>query len=115
MKTKAKASARATTGRTMSAAKFAELRKSVSQMVAIENGKVTPEAAGARVTVVEPPAAIRARLEMTQKEFAALLNVSIRTVQDWEIGRRKPDGPARSLLRVVAYAPETVLKALRSA
>jgi putative transcriptional regulator len=74
---------------------------------------MTAEEAGARVTPV--PAGIRAGLSMTQQEFAALPGVSVRTVQDWEVGRRKPDGAAKSLLRVAAFRPDIVLEALRSA
>lgn len=92
---------------------FAELKAAVRDMVAIINKEKTPKEAGARVTPV--PARIRAGLSMTQQEFAALLGVSVRTVQDWEVGRRKPDGAAKSLLRVAAFRPDIVLEALRSA
>jgi putative transcriptional regulator len=92
---------------------FADLKSAVRDMVANINKEKTPAAVGARVTPV--PAGIRAGLEMTQQEFAALIGVSVRTVQDWEVGRRKPDGAAKSLLRVAAYRPDIVLEALRSA
>lgn len=98
---------------TMSAADFAELKEAVRQMVAIENGETTPTAVGARVTPV--PAGIRAGLQLTQQEFATLIGVSVRTVQDWELGRRNPDGAAKSLLRVAAFRPDIVLAALRTA
>ena len=41
-----------------------------------------------------PPQVIRANLKLSQSAFAALMGVSLRTVQDWEQGRRKPSGPA---------------------
>ncbi len=44
----------------------------------------------------------------TQKAFARALGVPLKTVQNWEQGRRKPTGPARSLLMVVQHQP-TVL------
>ena len=55
---------------------------------------------------------IRQKLGFTQSEFADLMGVSIRTIQDWEQERRQPEGPARSLLRIAEMAPEAVLKAL---
>ena len=47
-----------------------------------------------------PPQVIRARLKLSQSAFAGLLGVSLRTVQDWEQGGRKPSGPAIALLRI---------------
>lgn len=49
---------------------------------------------------------IRRRLELSQTAFAGLMGVSLRTVQDWEQGRRQPSGPARSLLRIAEQHPE---------
>jgi putative transcriptional regulator len=53
-----------------------------------------------------PPKTIRARLNLSQEAFAGLLGVSLRTVQDWEQGRRKPSGPAEALLRIAEQHPE---------
>jgi putative transcriptional regulator len=53
-----------------------------------------------------PPHIIRNKLKLSQSAFASLMGVSKRTVQDWEQGRRKPQGPARSLLRVAEQHPE---------
>jgi len=53
-----------------------------------------------------PPQAIRARLELSQEAFAGLMGVSVRTVQDWEQGRRKPSGPAEALLRIADQRPD---------
>lgn len=62
----------------------------------------------ARVTQVEVPTAAeaRARVGLSQQEFALLLGVSPRTLQDWEQGRREPTGAARTLLRVAVAHPE---------
>ena len=54
--------------------------------------------------------AIRERMSLSQSSFAAVLGVSIRTLQDWEQGRREPTGPARSLLRVAERHPEALLR-----
>lgn len=83
-----------------------DLLESVEQM---KRGK------SARSTEVElpPVAAARASVEMTQPEFAALLGVSLRTLQDWEQERREPSGAAKTLLRVAVRHPE-ILRELAS-
>jgi putative transcriptional regulator len=53
-----------------------------------------------------PVPTLRARLNLSQHEFADMLGVSVRTVQGWEQGRRVPTGPARALLRIVDQHPE---------
>lgn len=64
----------------------------------------------ARVTSVEVSAATEARncVGMSQSEFAKLLGVSVRTLQDWEQGRRQPSGAAKTLLRIASQNPEAV-------
>lgn len=66
----------------------------------------------ARVTRVKlPPAAeARAKVGLSQQDFARLLGVSARTLQDWEQGRRQPTGAAKTLLRVATTHPEVLLK-----
>ena len=63
-------------------------------------------------TLKEPasPQAIRAKLKLSQSAFAGLMGVSLRTVQDWEQGRRKPSGPAEALLRIAEQKPEVFLE-----
>jgi putative transcriptional regulator len=70
---------------------------------------------GARVTVIEVETALQTRLKMklNQAEFADLLGVSQRTLENWEQGRSRPNGAARSLLRVAAKNPKMVLESLR--
>lgn len=58
------------------------------------------------LTAPAPPQAIRARLNLSQAAFAGLMGVSVRTVQDWEQGRREPSGPAKALLRIAEQHPE---------
>jgi len=81
----------------------ANLLESVKQM---RGGKA------ARVTKVKLPAAAEARAKtgLSQQDFAALLGVSARTLQDWEQGRREPTGAARTLLRVAAAHPRVLLE-----
>jgi putative transcriptional regulator len=47
---------------------------------------------------------------LSQSAFAGLLGVSLRTVQDWEQGRRKPRGPAIALLRIAEEKPEVFIE-----
>jgi len=53
-----------------------------------------------------PAKEIRLRLNMSQSAFAGLMGVSVRTLQDWEQGRREPQGPAVALLRIAEQHPE---------
>jgi putative transcriptional regulator len=57
---------------------------------------------------------VRERVHLTQSAFARMIGVSVRTLQNWEQGRREPDGPAKALLRVVEREPKAVLAALHS-
>jgi len=56
---------------------------------------------------------VRRRLKMTQQEFSTLFGVRLDTVQNWEQGRRRPEGPALVLLNVIAREPVAVYRALR--
>ena len=56
------------------------------------------------------PKEIRAKLNLSQSAFAGLMGVSVRTVQDWEQGRRSPRGAAKTLLRVAKQHPEVLEK-----
>ena len=69
-----------------------------------------------RVFEMTPPdiKRIRDTLHVSQREFALMIGVSVRTLQNWEQGRRKPDGPANALLRIASRNPEAVLEALHS-
>ncbi len=59
--------------------------------------------------------AIRAKLGMTQHEFAARFGFSIKTLQHWEQKHRVPEGPTRAYLVVIDRDPDAVQRALRSA
>jgi putative transcriptional regulator len=80
-----------------------DLLKSVKQMRSGEAARVT------RVKVPEAAEA-RSRTGLSQEQFARLLGVSARTLQDWEQGRREPTGAAKTLLRVAYEHPEVLLK-----
>jgi putative transcriptional regulator len=63
-----------------------------------------------RVVVFPPVAETRARVGLSQSEFARLLGVSVRTLQEWEQGRRAPSGPARMLLAIAHKNPRVFLE-----
>lgn len=69
-----------------------------------------------RVTTVEvsPLAASRLKIGLSQSEFAKLLGVSLRTLQEWEQGRRAPSGAAKSLIAIAIKKPD-ILKELLAA
>ena len=55
---------------------------------------------------------VRRSLNVSQNVFSRMIGVSINTLQNWEQGRREPDGPARALLIVAEKNPEAVYTAL---
>jgi putative transcriptional regulator len=61
-----------------------------------------------RVVNVPPVSVIRESTELSQAEFARLLGVSLRTLQEWEQGRRAPSGAARTLLLIAAKNPRAL-------
>lgn len=62
-----------------------------------------------RITTVPSVSSIREKTGLSQPKFAALLGVSVRTLQEWEQGRRDPSGAARTLLLVAAKNPHALL------
>jgi putative transcriptional regulator len=91
---------------------FEELVGSIKQAGSIARGEALPS----RSFVVEEQdvKAIRENLRLSQSEFANLIRVNMRTLQNWEQRRRRPTGPAAALLKIVAAAPEAALQALHS-
>ena len=66
-----------------------------------------------RVLNIPHVAGIRAKTGLSQTQFAELMGVSVRTLQDWEQGRRAPSGAARTLLLVSNKNPAALLAAAR--
>ena len=91
---------------------FSKLIASIKEAGEIKAGRKKPS----RKYEVTPPdiKMVREKLQVTQKEFAILIGVSTRTLQNWEQGRRKPEGPANALLKVATKNPKAVLEALHS-
>lgn len=94
----------------MNKAQFDELLASVQEMDEIAAGKKKP----ARVFEYPEPEVkrIRENTGLSQNQFALLIGVSKRTLENWEQGRRHPTGPAKALLRILEADPKHALKAL---
>ena len=92
---------------------FEELLGSVREGGAILRGqkkasrRITINSAGVR--------AIRERTDLSQSEFAQLIGVSVKTLQNWEQDRRRPTGPAAALLRIISHEPQLAMKAIHRA
>lgn len=94
----------------MKGSAFHELLASVRQAGEIRRGTRRPS----RATTFRPAdiKAVRAKLDMSQSEFALMIGVSVATLRNWEQGRRTPEGPALALLRVASKNPALVAAAL---
>lgn len=87
---------------------FERLITSVKEAKEIKDGKREPSR---KFFMQEPnPKEIRVKLSLTQEKFAALMNISVHTLRNWEQGRRHPEGPARVLLNVVNNHPEVLME-----
>lgn len=91
---------------------FKDLLTSIEQARKIHQGNLKPS----RVFEFHPVIVknIRKKLHVSQTEFAYMIGISIDTLQNWEQGRRKPEGPALALLKVAEANPATVMKALHA-
>ena len=92
---------------------FAELGESMMQMNEIVRGERAPS----REFHVDAIAikALRSKIGLSQPKFAALLQVNVGTLRNWEQGLREPTGPAKALLMAISRDPTHVLKALAAA
>ena len=91
---------------------FAKLVASVREAGEIKAGHRPPS----RTYEIRPPEIrmVRERLDASQDEFAVMIGVSTRTLQNWEQGRRQPVGPAKALLTIASRNPLAVLDALHA-
>jgi putative transcriptional regulator len=91
---------------------FEKLVASIKEAGEIKAGRKAPS----RIYEINPPEIknVREKLNVSQNEFALMIGVSVRTLQNWEQGRRKPEGPAKALLRIASKNPSAVLDALHA-
>ncbi len=94
----------------MNDAAFEKLTQSIRQAGEIRRGERKPS----RVFEYSPVdvKAIREKLNQSQTEFALMIGVSVATLRNWEQGRRRPEGPARALLKVAEHNPRALVEAL---
>ena len=96
----------------MDKALFESLKQGLKEAAAIRRGKLAP----GRVTEISAPDAksIRAKIGLSQTEFARLIGVKVATLRNWEQHRRQPTGAAAALLTIVEKEPDAALRALHS-
>lgn len=63
-----------------------------------------------RITNLPSVSSVREKTGLSQTKFASLLGVSVRTLQEWEQGRRAPSGAARTLLTIAAKNPRALVE-----
>jgi len=91
---------------------FEDLVQSLKEAKAITKGEMQPSR---RFTVEAPDVrALREKTGLSQAEFAGLMRVSIKTLQNWEQHRRTPTGPAAALLHIVKINPDLAMRSLNS-
>jgi len=91
------------------------IRRGLDEALAYAEGKADRSTYRVHVPEQIDVKAIRARLEMTQEEFAGRFGFSVNTLRHWEQGSRQPEGPTRAYLLVIDRAPQAVQDALRVA
>ena len=90
----------------------AEMERFQSDLLASVRQMKSGKAARITEVAITPAVAARQQVGVSQAEFAKLLGVSVRTLQEWEQGRRQPSGAAKTLLRIAAMNPEAVRAAV---
>ena len=91
---------------------FDDLKQSLKEAKAIKAGEMK----ASRRFTVDPidVKAVRAKTGLSQNEFAQMIQISTRTLQNWEQKRRNPTGPAAALLKIVSAEPEVALRSLHA-
>ncbi|MBJ6610279.1 MAG: helix-turn-helix domain-containing protein [Candidatus Thiothrix moscowensis] len=92
---------------------FDDLVQSLKEAKAIAKG----EAPASRRFELKPidVKAVREKTGLSQSEFASLIQISTKTLQNWEQHRRTPTGPSAALLKIVSVNPEMAVQSLRAA
>ena len=97
----------------MKAKMFNELLGSVREGGAILRGQQAPSRRF--IVGASQVRSIRERTSLSQPEFAELIGVSVKTLQNWEQDRRRPSGPAAALLKIIAHEPRLAMRAIHRA
>jgi putative transcriptional regulator len=91
------------------------IRRGLEEALAYAEGTTDVSRYGVHIPEDIDVKAIRAKLDMTQEEFAGRFGFSVNTLRHWEQGRRVPEGPTRAYLLVIDRNPKAVQKALKAA
>ncbi len=89
-----------------------ELIKAATEALEIARGEANPGSYRVHLPEEINVRVIRSRLNMSQGLFAKTFGIDVRTLQDWEQGRRVPTGPAQALLKIICREPEAAKRAL---
>ena len=91
---------------------FEDLLSSLKEAQAISKGQAAPSR---RFEITAPNAKlVREQIGLSQNEFARLMRVSVKTLQNWEQHRRHPSGPAAALLQIMSKSPQVALESLHA-
>jgi putative transcriptional regulator len=97
---------------TMEKELFDDLLQSLKEASAISKGK---HSASRRFDMTNPDVKLlREQVGLSQTEFAQMMRVSVKTLQNWEQHRRTPTGPAAALLKIVSTSPDLALRSLHA-
>jgi putative transcriptional regulator len=96
----------------MSKHAYDKIKAGLEDAIAISRGEVDPATYRVHVPDEVDVKAIRRKLGMSQRQFAASFGFGLDAVQNWEQGRRRPEGAARAFLKVIEREPEAVRRAL---
>ncbi len=91
------------------------IRRGLEESLAYAQGTAVASRYGVHIPEDIDVKLIRAKLDMTQEEFAGRFGFSINTLRHWEQGRRVPEGPTRAYLLVIDRNPKAVEQALKAA
>ncbi len=89
----------------MKTERFEKMMEGIKWGMDYLKGKAEPSRRHEVSVLVPDVKEIRSKLKVSQSEFASMLGISVRTIQNWEQKRRVPEGPARVLLEVAASYP----------
>jgi putative transcriptional regulator len=91
---------------------FEKIQAGIKGAIAIARGEADPATYRVHVPDEVDVKAIRRKLGMSQARFAASFGFGLDALQNWEQGRRRPEGAARAFLKVIEREPEAVRRAL---
>src|SRR5436190_5880694 len=96
----------------MSKKAFNKITAGLNSAIAIARGEADPKTYLVHISADVDVRKIRKKLKLSQAQFASKFGLPAATVRDWEQNRRRPEGPARVLLKIIEKEPEAASRAL---